>query len=95
MSISRFSSAIAAAVSSLMTRNITSLIFGAPSKYALLATMTVGVAPLGGDVERALRRADEALYSAKAAGRNRLGIAGDHPAPRVVAPAVGDRHCRH
>lgn len=52
-------------------------------------TVSIGVAMSGEDdacIERALGRADRALYEAKAAGRNRVVIGDGYPGP-VFAPA--------
>jgi diguanylate cyclase (GGDEF)-like protein len=53
-------------------------------------TLSVGVAARTGEAihyDELYRRADRALYAAKAAGRNRVAVAGD-PAPTVLVPPV-------
>lgn len=45
---------------------------------AVPVTVSIGIAPLDGqDADRVLERADEALYAAKSAGRNRVCVAGE------------------
>jgi diguanylate cyclase (GGDEF)-like protein len=56
-------------------------------------TLSVGVAARTGAAIRydeLYRRSDRALYAAKAAGRNRVAVAGD-PAPTVLAPSGSQR----
>jgi diguanylate cyclase (GGDEF)-like protein len=56
-------------------------------------TMSVGVAARTGEslhYDELYRRADHALYAAKAAGRNRVAVAGD-PAPTVLEPPAPER----
>lgn len=45
--------------------------------HRLNVTMTFGVAPVGDDLEVAMRAGDDALYQGKAAGRNRVVLATD------------------
>ena len=49
-----------------------------------VVTLSVGVAPAEGDVESFLLAADDALYRAKSAGRNRMAVAGQ----RFVMPEL-------
>ena len=46
----------------------------------LKITVSIGVAPLQDDLRAAMRRADGALYLAKAQGRNRVCLASDDAA---------------
>jgi diguanylate cyclase (GGDEF)-like protein len=49
----------------------------------LRITASIGLARLDGDLEMAMRKADAALYRAKALGRNRVQGAGDDPETRA------------
>ena len=57
-------------------------------------TASIGIAEAdtkGETLEEALRRADEALYRAKQAGRNRVEIAGEAPVcPKTEAKAAAE-----
>lgn len=49
----------------------------ATSAGELQITVTFGLAPVSGDLDQAIRSADEAMYLGKRAGRNRVVAAGD------------------
>lgn len=69
--------------------------FDHPDYPDLAMRVSVGVAAesqIGGSLDYLLRRADEALYRAKHAGRDRVVTAGDDPLPRAgAAPETGLR----
>ncbi|BCJ47325.1 hypothetical protein GCM10010168_70860 [Actinoplanes ianthinogenes] len=55
-----------------------------PVMDLVLVTVSVGVACLPDDVAELTRIADQALYAAKAAGRNRVVVAGAGPLPAAA-----------
>lgn len=66
-------------------------VFRLPHEKTLKVTTSIGLALHNGhpDYQRALRRADEALYQAKHTGRNRVVIAGDSAGSAEAAGAAG------
>ncbi|MEJ2060187.1 MAG: diguanylate cyclase [Gammaproteobacteria bacterium] len=59
-----------------LLRHVTALRVRTPSGVLSL-TLSIGLAPFEGDLDLALKHADEALYEAKDQGKNRLHMAGD------------------
>lgn len=65
-------------------------------EYVGNVTVSIGVAHGGAEetLERLVERADEALYAAKHAGRNRVCVAGSsdaHPEPGELEPGASPR----
>jgi two-component system, cell cycle response regulator len=60
-----------------------------PSGECLPITVSIGIAAAarGEDLERVLKRADDALYAAKHAGRNRVVAFSEQQVPPMAAPA--------
>ena len=72
----------AVAQAEAMRRAIEAHDFGLPDGSTVSASFGVSWTPRGGNFDDAYRFADEALYSAKRGGRNRVARAGDPlPAP--------------